>query len=82
MVDAGVNSNGINNTVPTYVDIMNYFETIDGNTTTYLTTHEVKAFYEVVMGLALKHISALRDKGITHPNDLADFDSDDYEAII
>ena len=34
------------------------------------------------MGLALKHINALRDKGITHPRDLANFDSGNFDSII
>ena len=34
------------------------------------------------MGLAPKHINALRDKGITHPQDLANFDSVDSDSVI
>ena len=34
------------------------------------------------MGLAPKHINALRDEGITHPRDLANFDSDDFDSVI
>ena len=82
MVDAGINTNGINNTTPTYVCTTDYFETINGNSVTYLITVEVKAFFEVVMGLAPKHINALRDEGITHPKDLANFDSDDFDSVI
>ena len=83
MVDAGVNSNGVNNTPPTYVCSMDYFETVAGVTTaTYLTTVKVKAFFEDVMGLAPKHINALREEGITHPRDLANFDSDDFGSVI
>ena len=82
MVDAGVSTNGINNTTPIYVAETDYFETINGNTITYLNTHEVKAFFEVVMGLAPKHINALLDEGITHPRDLANFDSDNFNSVI
>ena len=73
MVDAGVNSNGID---------MDYFETIDGNNVTYLTIYEVKGFFEGVMGLVVKHSNALSDEGITHPKDLANFGFADLEAVI
>ena len=46
---------------------MDYFKTTEGNNVTYLTTYEVKGFFDGVVGLAPKHINALRDKGITHP---------------
>ena len=81
IVDAGVNSNGIINTVPTYAVDMDYFETIDKNNVTYLTTYEVKGFFDGVMGLAPKHINALRNEEINHPKDLANFDSADFKAV-
>ena len=81
MVDAGVNYNGVNNTVPTYAVDLDYFETIDRNVVAYLTTYEVNTFFEGVMGLAAKHINALWNKEITHPEDLANFDLDDFEAV-
>ena len=34
------------------------------------------------MGLALKDINTLRDKKITHPKDLANFDSEDFESVV
>ena len=34
------------------------------------------------MGLAPKHINALRDEAITHPRDLANFDSGDFNPVI
>ena len=34
------------------------------------------------MDLAPKHINALRDEGITHPKDLANFDSNDFDSVI
>ena len=67
MVDTGITSNGIKNTTPVYVAMTDYFETKNGNTTQFLTVPRITAFWEVVMGLAPKHINALRDKGITHP---------------
>ena len=82
MVNAGISTSWINNSTPTYVAMTDYFETIDGNTTTYLTTVEVKAFFEIVMGLVPKHINALRDNVITHPRDLANFDSDNFDSVI
>ena len=34
------------------------------------------------MGLATKHINALRDEAITYPRDLANFDSDNFDSVI
>ena len=34
------------------------------------------------MGLAPKHINVLRYEGITHPRDLANFDSGDFDSVI
>ena len=34
------------------------------------------------MGLAPKHTNALRDEAITHPRDLANFDSGDFDSVI
>ena len=45
MVDAGVNINVINNTPPTYVAKTDYFETIDGNTTWFITVPNIQAFW-------------------------------------
>ena len=42
IVDAGINTNGINNTTSTYVCHTDYFETIDRNSVTYPTTIESK----------------------------------------
>ena len=83
IVDVRINSNGINNTAPAYVATMDYFETnTNRNTTWYLTTNGVETFFEDVMGLAPKHINALQDKGITHPQDLGNFDSDNFDSVI
>ena len=83
MVDAGVNNNGINNTTPTYVAMTDYYETkANGTTTWFLHIPNVQAFWETTMGLAPKHINALRDKAITHPRDLAKFDSGDFDSVI
>ena len=34
------------------------------------------------MSLSPKHINALRDEGITHPHDLANFDFNDFDSVI
>ena len=81
-MDAGVNTNGVNTTTPAYVTKTDYYETINGNTTWFLTAPNVQAFWERAMGLAPKHINALCDKGITHPRDLANFDSGDFDLVI
>ena len=82
IVDADVSTNGINNTTPTYVAKTDYFETTNGITTWFHTLTNVQAFLEVIMGLALKHINALRDEAITHPTDLGNFDSGNFDSVI
>ena len=82
MVDVGVSINDINNTTPTYVAKMDYFKTTNGITIWLLTLTNVQAFWEVTMGLEPKHINALRDKAITHPRDLANFDSGNFDSVI
>ena len=82
MVDTGVSTNDINNTTPTYVAKTDCFETMNGNATWFLTVQNLKTFWEVTMGLAQRNINALRDKGITHPRDLANFDSGDFDSVI
>ena len=59
-----------------------YFETKNGHTIWFLTVTRVTAFWEGVMGLTPKHINALCDKGITHPQDLTNFDSDNFDSVI
>ena len=83
MVDAGVNSNGVNNRTPVYVATMDYFETdANGHHTWFLNPTSVKHFWEVVMCLSPKHINVLREEGITHPRDLSNYDSDDFDSVI
>ena len=45
MVDARVNTNGVNTITPTYVTKTDYYETKDGNTTWFLTVPRVQAFW-------------------------------------
>ena len=82
MVDAGVSTNGINTTTPTYVAKTDYFETTNRITTWLLPIMNVQPFWEVPVGLAPKYTNALRDKAITHPRDLANFDSGDFDSVI
>ena len=72
----------VNNTPPTYVAAPDYAETIDGMRVTYLTVGAVQTFLETTMTLAPKHINALREEGITHPKDLAQFTSKEFEMVI
>ena len=72
----------INNTAPTYVAAPDYAETINGVQVTYLTVGAVQTFFETTLTLAPKHIHALREEGITHPKDLAQFTSKEFEMVI
>ena len=57
----------INNNLPTYTAFTDYTETIDGVLITYLTTHAVKACWEITLFRAPKHVHALQGEGITYP---------------
>ena len=72
----------VNHTQPTYTAANDYAETIDGMGVTYLTVNAVKRFWEDTLTLAPKHSNALREKGITHPKDLAQFDSKEFNMVI
>ena len=72
----------VNHAAPTYVAAPDYSETVDGTLVTYLTVGAVRTFLEVTMTLAPKHINALREEGITHPIDLAQFTSKEFEMVI
>ena len=71
-----------NHTQPTYVADTDYSETIDGVLVTYLTVVTVQKFWEVTLFLLPKHINALRDKGVTHPKDLAQFNIKEFDMVI
>ena len=73
---------GLNNAQPTYVAGADYIETIDGVQVVHLTVNAVQAFFETTMSLEPKHVNALREEGVTHPIDLAMFDSKDFESVI
>ena len=72
----------INNIAPVYTADTDYADTINGVVVTYLTIAAVQEFWEVTMSLLPKHIHALRGEGITHPKDLAQFTSTEFESVI
>ena len=72
----------VNNTQPVYVANNNYDEAIDGAVVQHLTVNAVQTYFETTLTLAPKHIHALRDEGITHPHDLAQFTSTEFENVI
>ena len=72
----------VNHTAPSYNAAPDYADTINGVRVTYLTVGAVQTFLETTMTLAPKHINALRDEGITHPKDLAQFTSKEFEMVI
>ena len=72
----------INNTAPVYIADTNYTDTINGVAVTHLTVAAVQEFWELAMSLLPKNIHALRGEGITHPKDLAQFNSTEFESVI
>ena len=72
----------VNHTQPTYAADIDYSETVDGVLVTYLTVVAVQEFWEVTLSLLPKHINALRDEGITHPKDLAHFNSKELDMVV
>ena len=72
----------INNTVPVYTADTDYTETIDGAVVTHLTTAAVQQFWEVTLSLLPKHVHTLRGESITHPKDLALFNSTEFQSVI
>ena len=71
-----------NYTQPIYVADINYTKTIDGVLVTYFTTAAVKASWAVTLSLAPKYINALGGEGSTHPKDLVQFNSKEFESVI
>ena len=72
----------VNNTQPVYAANNDYDEVIDGVIVQHLTVNAVQTYFETTLALAPKHIHALREEGITHPHDLAQFNSTKFEAVI
>ena len=72
----------VNNIQPVYVANNDYDEAIDGAVVQHLTVNAVQTYFETTLALSAKHIHALREEGITHPHDLAQFTSTEFEAVI
>ena len=72
----------VNNVQPVYAANNNYDEAIDGVIVQHLAINAVQEYFEVTLSLSPKHIHALREEGITHPHDLAQFTSTEFEAVI
>ena len=72
----------MNNTQPVYAANNNYDEAIDGVIVQHLTVNAVQTYFETTLALSAKHIYALQEEGITHPHDLAQFTSTEFEAVI
>ena len=81
MFEAGIITE-VDNAQPQYIIYSDYLETIDGITHSYLTVAEIQNFWEGILSLLPIQINALREEGITHPQDLAQFDSDDFDSVI
>ena len=71
-----------NNTAPTFTAPSDWNKTVDGNVIALLTEPKVKYFFMGELLLSNKQIHILRTEGITHPIDLAQFDSEDCDAVI
>ena len=72
----------VNHTPPTYVTDANYSEAIDGVLVIYLPTAAVQNFWEVTLSLAPKHINVLCAERITHPKELVQFNSKEFDMVI
>ena len=72
----------VNYAQPTYVADTDYAETIDETLVTHLTVGAIEAFWETTLTLAPKHVHALWEEGITHPKDLAQFNSKEFNMVI
>ena len=72
----------VNNTQPVYATNNNYNEAIDGVILQHLTINAIQEYFEVTLSLSPKQIHALRKEGISHPHDLAQFNSTEFKAVI
>ena len=72
----------VNNTQPVYAANNDYDEAIDGAVVQHLTVNAVQTYFETTLALLAKHIHALREEGITHPHNLAQFTSTEFDAVI
>ena len=65
----------VNNTQSNCAANNDYNEAIDGVIVQHFTVTAVQEYFETTLSLLPKHVDALREEGITHPHDLAQFDS-------
>ena len=72
----------VNNTMPSFTPQANWHKVVNGVQVSLLTADVVKNFFVKELGLAAKHINILRDEGIAHPIDFAQFDSEDFDSVI
>ena len=72
----------VNNTTPSFTAQPDWNKTVNGVQVPLLTSDVVKDFFVKELGLAAKHINILREEGITHPIDFAQFDSEDFDSVI
>ena len=72
----------VNNTTPSFTAQPDWEKTVNGVQVPLLSPNVVKDFFVKELGLAAKHINILREEGITHPIDFAQFDSEDFDSVI
>ena len=72
----------MNNTQLIYAANNDYDEAIDGVLVQHLTVATVQSFFETTLALLPKHVHALREEGITHPHDLAQFTCTEFDFVI
>ena len=65
----------VNNTQPLYAANLDYDEAIDGVIVQHLTVAAVQLLFDTTLALLPKYVNALREEGIVHPHDLAQFTS-------
>ena len=75
-------SSNVNNTMPTFTPQADWTKVINGVNTPLLSSNVVKNFFVKELGLSPKHINILREEGITHQIDFAQFDSEDFDSVI
>ena len=75
-------SNDVNNTMPSFTSQADWHKVVNGIQVPLLTANFVKNFFVKELGLAPKHINILREEGIIHPIDFAQFDSEDFDSVI
>ena len=72
----------VNNVMPSFTPQADWHKVVNGVQVSLLTADVVKDFFVKELGRAAKHINILREEGITHPIDFAQFDSEDFDSVI